>query len=388
MTRVLHVITGLEHGGAERQLALLLDHLPKDRVECEVAVLTHAGALGAGIRAGGVPVHEIGMRSNRDAAALPRLVRLIRKGRYDVVHTHLYRACVYGRVAAWLARTPRIVATEHSLGDGHIEGRRTTPGVRALYRASERLGHATVAVSPSVTRRLLDWGVRPARLVTITNAIDAGAFAFSAERRAAVRGALGIGPEEFVVGSTGRLVPSKSLDLLVRAFAGTGRTARPGSGDGRLLIVGSGPARPELEELAENLGVAGRTHFTGGTADVPGMLAAMDAYAAPSAHETFGLGVLEALAAGLPVLYRTCPAIDDLPSLMAPRVQRLPSWVAAWSAALDALPRTEAPTPARAAPPPLVGHYAVEARIAQLVDLYHEGPAAVRPVGGSALVAT
>jgi glycosyltransferase involved in cell wall biosynthesis len=388
MTRVLHVITGLEHGGAERQLALLLRHLPRESVECEVAVLTGAGALAASIRAGGVPVHEIGMRSNRDAAALPRLVRLIRKGRYDVVHTHLYRACVYGRLAAALARTPRIIATEHSLGDGHIEGRRTTPAVRALYRASERLGDATVAVSPTVARRLRDWGVRPDRLVTITNAIDAEAFAFSAERRAEVRASLGIGPEEFVVGSTGRLVPSKRLDLLIRAFAGTGRTARPGSGDGRLLIVGSGPARDDLEELAENLGIAHRTLFTGGTGDVAGMLAAMDAYAAPSAQETFGLGVLEALASGLPVLYATCPAIDDLPSLMAPRVHRLPSWVAAWSGALDALPRPGGATPVRAAPPPLVGHYAVQARIPQFVDLYQEGPAGVRPVRGSALVAT
>ena len=385
MKRVLHIITGLEHGGAERQLALLLRHLPRESVECEVAVLTRAGELAEEIRAGGVPVHEIGMKGNRDLRALPRLVRLIRRGRYDVVHTHLYRACVYGRVAARLARTPRIVATEHSLGDGQIEGRRTSAAVRALYRATERLGDATVAVSPTVQRRLRAWGVRPDRMVTITNAIDAEAFAFDPGRRAAVRAALGIGPEEFVIGSTGRLVPSKRLDLLIRAFAGTGRADRPGAGDGRLLVVGSGPCLPELEELAERLGVARRVHFTGGTGDVAGMLSAMDAYAAPSAQETFGLGVLEALASGLPVLYTSCPAIDDLPSLLAPRAQRLPSWVAAWSGAIDALPRPDGPTPARAAPPPLVAHYAIEARIARFLDLYHEGPSAVRSERGSVL---
>ena len=66
------------------------------------------------------------MRGNTDAAALPRLVRLIRAGRYDLVHTHLYRACVYGRIAARLAGVRHIVATEHSLGERCIEGRRCT----------------------------------------------------------------------------------------------------------------------------------------------------------------------------------------------------------------------------------------------------------------------
>src|SRR5690606_39492298 len=127
---------------------------------------------------------EVGMRHNRDLAALPRLVRLIRRGRYDIVHTHLYRACVYGRVAARLAGAPRIIATEHSLGDGHIEGRVPSRGVRALYRATERLGSATVAVSPTVAARLRGWGVPPGPIVVIPNGIDAAAVAVDAPRRA------------------------------------------------------------------------------------------------------------------------------------------------------------------------------------------------------------
>ncbi|MFD0850871.1 glycosyltransferase, partial [Actinomadura adrarensis] len=152
MTRVLHIITGLGHGGAERQLALLLRYMPEYGIESEVAVLAQAGPLAERIRELGVPVHEIGMRSNHDVAALPRLAGLVRRGRYDVVHTHLYRACVFGRVAARMAGVRHVIATEHSLGEGHIEGRRTTSGVRLLYRATERLGTATVAVSPTVAR--------------------------------------------------------------------------------------------------------------------------------------------------------------------------------------------------------------------------------------------
>ena len=119
--RVLHVITGLNAGGAEHQLRLLLRHQLSD---AEVATLTDPGVVAGLIRADGHPVYELEMGGNTDLSALPRLVQIIHKGRYDVVHTHLYRACVYGRVAARLAGVPVVVATEHSLGEERIEGRR------------------------------------------------------------------------------------------------------------------------------------------------------------------------------------------------------------------------------------------------------------------------
>ncbi|MBK3590509.1 glycosyltransferase, partial [Streptomyces sp. MBT57] len=98
--RALHVITGLGVGGAEQQLRLLLRHLP---AECDVVTLTNPGPVADGLRADGVRVVHLGMRGNRDLSAVGRLTRLIRDGRYDLVHTHLYRACVYGRIAARLA---------------------------------------------------------------------------------------------------------------------------------------------------------------------------------------------------------------------------------------------------------------------------------------------
>ncbi|NDU76784.1 glycosyltransferase [Actinomadura sp. DSM 109109] len=364
MTRVLHVITGLEHGGAERQLALLLRHLP---VTCEVASLTRAGALGAEIRRTGVPVHEIGMRGNRDLAALPRLARLIRRGGYDVVHTHLYRACVYGRLAARLAGTPRVIATEHSLGEGHIEGRAVTRGVRALYRATERLGSTTVAVSPAVAARLRAWGVPPGRIVVIPNGVDAAAFAFDADRRAAARHRLGIGTDERVVGGVGRLVPTKRFDLLVEAVARL---------DGvRLLLAGAGPAREALARLARDRGVRHRVVFTGATGDVPSVLAAVDVLAAPSVQETFGLGVLEGLAAGLPVRYTACPALECLPPGDAPDARRLPSHAGAraWSAELGRVLREP---PDRTRVPPAVARYAIAERAAELARLYRSEPLA------------
>ncbi|MFF5717467.1 glycosyltransferase [Streptomyces buecherae] len=401
--RTLHVITGLGAGGAEQQLRLLLRHLP---VHSDVIALTHADAVARGLRADGVRVLDLGMRGNRDLAALPRLTRAIRAGRYDLVHTHLYRACVYGRIAARLAGVRTVLATEHSLGHTHIEGRPLTAGTRALYLATERLGSATVAVSGTIADRLRDWGVPSERVHTIPNGIDAARFRHDPAARAAARARLGIPHDAYVAGGVGRLVPGKRFDTAVRAVA-----ALPGV---HLLLVGDGPERAALARLARMMGAADRVHLVGerdgavapsvapsaatygvpsaapygaphggthgGThgatagdpeggraTEIPALLAAMDVCVSPSTEEAFGLAVLEALAAGLPVLHVTCPAIDELPLADAPGAQRVGPSTPELTAAL----RAHAARGAHRLPvPPAVHRYAIERTADQLLSLY------------------
>ncbi|MFG2075322.1 glycosyltransferase [Nonomuraea maritima] len=352
--KVLHVITGLAAGGAEQQLRSLLPHL---RARCEVAVLTGRGALAEAIERTGVPVHHVGMRGNRDLRAVGRLARLMRRQRYDVVHTHLYRACVYGRLAARLARVPAIVATEHSIGREHIEGRRLTRPIRALYLASERLGHRTVAVSPSVVERLTAWGVPRRRMVVIPNGLDGAAFGFDPGLRRRAREDLGLATDTFVVGGVGRLEPVKRFDRLIAAM--------PSLGDTILLLVGSGSCEQRLREQTRALGVERRVRFAGESPHVRAMLSAMDVLVAPSAEETFGLAVVEALACGLPVLYDNCPAIDDLPPGSAPGAVRVPP-----DRLAAELTRLAARPPARLAPPDAVRFYDVRRQADQLESLY------------------
>ncbi|GAB3504884.1 glycosyltransferase [Amycolatopsis cihanbeyliensis] len=355
--RVLHVITGLAAGGAETQLRHILRH---SATESEVVTLTNAGVVAEALRADGIGVTDLGMRGNRDLAALPRLAGLIRRGRYDVVHTHLYRAMLYGRLAARLAGTRTVVATEHSLAATTIEGRaQDRPGVRGLYLAAERLGRVTVAVSDHVAARLAEWGVAPARIRVIPNGVDLPTFAFDAQARDRVRARLGLAPESFVLGTIGRLAETKRVDVAIRALAALPRAV--------LVVAGDGPLRTELAELADRIGVRGRVVFTGEVADVPGLLSAVDVLLSPSTEETFGLAVVEALAAGLPVVYASCPALDDLPSSAAPLARRADCTPEAFTAELGALPRA----PGRVVPE-AARHYDVAGTAAALDALYAE----------------
>ncbi|MDT0612824.1 glycosyltransferase [Streptomyces lancefieldiae] len=379
--RALHIITGLGVGGAEQQLRLLLRHLP---VDCDVVTLTNPGAVAEGLAADGVRVVHLGMGGNRDLTAFPRLVRLIRAGGYDLVHTHLYRACVYGRLAARVAGVRAVVATEHSLGDSQMEGRDLTAGVRALYLASERLGSATVAVSSAVADRLKRWGVPAPRIEVVPNGIDLDRFRFDRERRERTRRRLGLPPGAFVVGGVGRLTPGKRFDVLIHALTRLGD-------DHWLLLVGGGPEEHVLRRAAHEAGVAGRVLFTGERPylpdgspgpDLPALTSAMDLFASPSTEEAFGLAAVEALASGLPVLYASCPAIEDLPPpATARRVRGGPDAYAGAIAgvrAVGARPRTA---------PEAAHRYSITRSTARLMDVYAAAvsrpPSSPSPLGAS-----
>ncbi|MEZ0092408.1 glycosyltransferase [Streptacidiphilus sp. EB129] len=377
--KVLHVITGLAAGGAEQQLRLLLRYLPK-RLQCDVVTLENPGTVANGLRADGVRVFDLGMQGNRDLAALPRLTGLIRYGGYDVVHCHLYRACVYGRIAARLAGVRAIVATEHSLLAQTLEGRRITPGVRALYLATERLGRSTVAVSEAVAERLVLWGVPQGRVEIIPNGVDRARYIQPAPTRAAtrlaIRAELGLPHDAFVIGGLGRMVRGKRYDVLIDALAMM-PSAPSATRTPWLLLVGEGESRPALQRRAKEAGVAERVVFTGERDDVPELFTAMDALGAPSTLETFGLSLIEALAAGLPVCWSSGPALAELPADAAPGAFWMPADPTDYAAQLSALSSSRL-TPL--AQPEAVRHYDIARLASDICGLYERiGPPRAAP---------
>lgn len=320
--KVLHVITGLDAGGAETQLAILLRHT---RNEADVVTLYNPGPVAAQIRADGTRVRDLAMRGNRDLRALPKLRTIIAQGRYDVVHAHLFRSQIYARPAAWLAGAPVVVTTEHSIGETHIERRKMTAGVRGLYLVSELFSDATIAVSDIVRDRLVRWGIPDDKITVIPNGLDVDALAFDPVARKETRQRFGIPPDAFVIGTLGRLDENKRVGLTIEAAA-------PLLSDNCVMfVVGRGDQLEPLKAAAARLGVASRVIFAGFQADTVAMLSALDLYVAASEQETFGLAVLEAMASGLPALYTTCPALDGVATAQA---RRVPGNVAAMRAAL------------------------------------------------------
>jgi glycosyltransferase involved in cell wall biosynthesis len=356
--KVLHVITGLDAGGAELQLAMILR---RTRHESDVVTLYNPGPVAELITAQGTTVRNIGMQRNTELPALMRLRKLIKDGQYDVVHAHLYRAQVYARPAARLAGTPVVLTTEHSIGETHIERRKMTRGVRALYLSSEMFSDATIAVSDIVKDRLVRWGVRPGKVTIIPNGVDTDELGFDAEARERVRAQFGLSPQTYVIGALGRLDPNKRVDLTMEAAA-------PMLGEKcKILVIGRGEDQPRLEAAAKRLGVTEHVIFGGYQSDTTAMLAAFDLYVAASLQETFGLSVLEALASGLPVLYTTCPALDGIQTERARMVAGTP----------DAL-RDEIRKEFDTGPRPRVAdnkvftRYGIESVVSRIDDLYEK----------------
>jgi glycosyltransferase involved in cell wall biosynthesis len=356
--KVLHVITGLDAGGAELQLAMILR---RTRHESDVVTLYNPGPVAELITAQGTTVHNIGMQRNTELPALLRLRKLIKDGQYDVVHTHLYRAQIYARPAARLAGTPVVLTTEHSIGETHIERRKMTRGVRALYLSSEKFSDATIAVSDIVKDRLVRWGVRPGKVTIIPNGVDTDELGFDAEARERVRAQFGLSPNTYVIGALGRLDPNKRVDLTMEAAA-------PMLGDRcKILVIGRGEDQSRLEAAAKRLGVTDHVIFGGYQSDTTAMLAAFDLYVAASLQETFGLSVLEALASGLPVLYTTCPALDGIQTERARMVAGTPEVLRdEIRKEFDTGPRP------RVADNKVFARYGIESVVSRIDDLYEK----------------
>ena len=282
------VINDLGAGGAQRAMLEQARALDASRFEVEVASLElKSVAPWAERHAGPVPLRRAGW-----AGWIPYL----RAFRPHIVHAHLAAGSVAAVIGALAAGRPRLVATCHNLTDW--EEKRGHP-VRLLSRALLRQCDALVAVSEAVKEGMVR--VHPGlaeRVAVIYNGADLSAFAPPNIDREAARARLGYGAGDFVAGSIARLDPRKGLDVLIDAAA----RAVVELPDLRILIVGDGAERAALEARAMALGLNGRVAFAGEQADVRPYLAALDLFVAPSRTEGMGVAIVEAMAAGIPVV--------------------------------------------------------------------------------------
>jgi len=330
---VLQVVLSLNPGGTERLVMELASRLHAE-LPTMVCCLDEAGAWAADLEARGIRVRALG-RQNGFRPALGRAVAAVAK-EHDatVMHAHQYSPFVYSALARlWRPRT-KVVFTEHGrLSDAPPSGKR-----RRVNRLLRRVPARMFAVSGNLKSHMLGEGFLPDDISVIYNGIDVGPVPDMSDCKR-MRELLGVGNQTFVVGTVARLDPVKDLGTLIRAIAKL--TLDVTSRSFGLVVIGSGPEQDALERLAAELGVHRQVRFLGHRDDARDWLAACDAYVNCSISEGVSLTILEAMAAGLPVV---ATAVGGTPEVVDASCGRLvparnPDALASAIAEIAAAPR-------------------------------------------------
>ena len=319
--RVLRVIARLNVGGPALHVSSLTSELDKIGYETTLVagrVSEGEGSMEYAARALGIepiflPALQREISVSLDAVAVGQLVRLIRRVRPHILHTHTAKAGAVGRAAAFAAGSARPRVVLHTF-HGHVLrgyfGPVKTEAFRRLERALARESDALVAVSPQVRDDLVSLGVAPEdKFVVIRLGLDLERrLAVPDDARELLRAELGVPHESLLVAWLGRMTEIKRAQDLLQAFA----TLRRRGVEADLALVGDGPLRVGLEALARELGIADRCHFTGFRADVGAIYAASDVVALTSANEGTPVTVIEAQAAGRPVVSTDVGGVRDI----------------------------------------------------------------------------
>lgn len=290
--KLLFCIWALEAGGAERFLVELARRVPRDRFDAKVICLARRGTWVGEVESAGVEVICLDKKTGFDPLIVPRLMALFRRERPDLVNTHLWTADVWARLAAILVGVPRIVVTEQNVDVWKKRLHRAID--RALFLRTDKV----ICVSDQVRDFYRDvLGVPERKLVVIPNAISLEPPPRVAARP--LREEIGAGPSEFIFLCAARLHAQKAHSVLLDAAR---ILIDRGVSPFRIVLAGEGALRGMLEARARELGVADRVQFLGFRSDVRALLPQADAFVLPSHYEGLPLSVLEAMAAGVPVV--------------------------------------------------------------------------------------
>ncbi|MEQ9094067.1 MAG: glycosyltransferase family 4 protein [Miltoncostaeaceae bacterium] len=292
--RVLWLTTSLQPGGAERNIVSVMPHMGADDVSVALCTLmrTTDGPLAEEFASTGLRRFDLGARRLADPPALARLVRLLRRGRIDLIHAHDQYGSLMGGLAGSIARVP-VVMSRHVLADDapHRRGRLRA---RLAVRALERWAEAVIAVSGSVRGAMVRDGVSEGRIAVVHNGIDRRPFDVGHDR-VVLRASLGVAASAPLVVMPAVLRPGKGHEVLVEAAA---RLA-PTFPDLVVALAGEGPLRNDIAAAAA---AVPSVRLLGHRSDIPALLAACDLAVLPSFAEGLPTVLIEAAFAGRPVV--------------------------------------------------------------------------------------
>jgi glycosyltransferase involved in cell wall biosynthesis len=282
------VLNSFDAGGTEHQMTELICRLDRRLFDVHVACLSGRGVLRARLEAASITPTEFPLRSLRSVDTLRQLLRFVRWCRdrhVRLVHACDFYANVFALPAATMARVPVRVGSRR---DVSLPER--SPGQQLLQRLSSQLAHRVIANSTAAAERLIEEGVQPWRVVTIANGLDFERFAVRKP------GPAPRGPR--IVTTVANLRPGKGHDVLLKAAARLVRRVP----DIRFRFVGDGPRRRDLERQAAALRISSHVEFLGHRTDVPELLRGSDIFVLPSLMEASPNALIEAMAAGVPIV--------------------------------------------------------------------------------------
>ena len=362
--RVLHLLAPAPFGGLERVVQQLALEQHARGSDVHVALLMERDVveppLADALERGAVPVRRMPTR-RRGYAAQQALVRAaLREQRPDVLHTHGYVADVMGALAR--RGTPvRHVSTVHGFTGGNLKNR-CYEGVQCL---GLRTAHGVIAVSAKLAVDLARRGVPPARVHTIPNAWRLRDTAAGGDARGAARDALGIGPDELLVGWVGRVSHEKGLDVLLDALPALADLPLT------LVVAGDGAERRRLEARAATIGIASRVRWLGALPRADQLIPAFDVLVLSSRTEGTPMVLFEAIDAAVPVVATAVGGVPDVvsdsESLLVSPESPADLATAIRSVALDP---AAARARARRARQRLVRDFAIDAWLARHDDVY------------------
>jgi glycosyltransferase involved in cell wall biosynthesis len=299
--KVLQLISSGGYYGAENMLLNLC--ASQEKAGCQNSLLLFYNVHTPNVefyeraRRHGISVRMVHCKGRADWRAVRQIEEYIREDAVDVVHTHGYKADLYGFLAAWRSNKP-IVATCHNWVGG--------TAALGIYNHLDRLAlkrfDALAAVSDEVAQRLLESGVPAEKIKTIANGIDVQAFEHGQPLPAlSVTGGK-------VVGTVARLDLQKGFEYLLRAV----RELCNSFYGLKVVIVGEGPDRKAIEGMVQEYGLQSNVVLAGQQSDMPGVYAAMDIFVLPSLNEGLPMTILEAMAASKPVVATRVGAIPKV----------------------------------------------------------------------------
>lgn len=300
--KLMHVSLTLGTAGMEKLVLALAKGTNKNNFNSSVCCLTHEASLSQEFPKNNIPVFYCHKKEGFDYKLPFKLAKLFKKEKIDLLHTHDSTANLYALLGAKLAGIKTVINTEH--GGIFFESWR----LKWINRFLAKMNFKMICVSEKVKNDLLKMKINKDKLIVIHNGIDLNEFNITVNRTAKRRDLASLANNDFVLCSIGRLRKLKNQKMLLDAA----RQIFQSIAGAKLLIVGDGPMKEELQGYAQKLGIAEKVFFLQKRQDIPEILKVSDCFLHCSDYESFGIVLLEAMMAEVPVIATDVGGIHEI----------------------------------------------------------------------------